>query len=78
MTLILYTSPICPWSQKTREFLLKQKIPFEEKDLSEDKIARKEILDLSGQVGTPVIKIKNEILIGYNPDKIKEAIKKNK
>ncbi len=78
MALIIYTSPICPWSQKTKDFLNKQKIQYEEKDLSEDKIARKEILDLSGQVGTPVIKIGKEILIGYNPDKIKQAVKKNK
>ncbi|MBT4604256.1 glutaredoxin family protein [archaeon] len=76
MATTIFTSPICPWSQKAKDFLTKQKVHFEEKDLSEDKPARKEVLDLSGQVGTPVIKIGDEVLIGFNEAKIKEALKK--
>lgn len=76
MTVIIYTIPSCEWSTKAKAYLTKKKIVFEDKDLTEDKQARKEIIDISGQVATPVIKIGSEIIIGFNPEKIDSALSK--
>ncbi len=76
MSVTIYTIPSCEWSTKAKEYLTKKKITFEDKDLSEDKPARKELIDISGQIGTPVLKIGSEILIGFNPAAIDVALAK--
>ncbi|MAG60753.1 NrdH-redoxin [archaeon] len=76
MTVIIYTIPSCKWSTKAKAYLTKKKIAFEDKDITEDKPARKEIIDVSGQVATPVLKIGAEIIIGFNQKKIDAALSK--
>ena len=76
MTIIIYTIPSCQWSTKAKAYLTKKKLDFEEKDTTEDKLARKEIIDVSGQVGTPVLKIGSEIIVGFNPTLIDAALDK--
>lgn len=76
MTVTIYTIPSCEWSNKAKAYLTKKKVQFEEKDLTEDKPARKEIIDISGQVGTPVLKVGSEVIVGFNPKKIDSALGK--
>ena len=74
MSVTIYTIPSCEWSQKAKAHLTKKKVSFEEKDLTEDKPARKEVLDISGQIGTPVLKIGSDVIIGFNAEKIDAAL----
>ena len=76
MAITIYTTPTCEWSTKAKEYLKKKKISFEEKDLTEDKLARKEMIDKSAQIGTPVLEIGSQIIVGYNPQKIDSALAK--
>ncbi|MBD3249432.1 NrdH-redoxin [Candidatus Woesearchaeota archaeon] len=70
----IYTTPTCPWCKKTKEFLKENNVEFEEKDISSDQDAQKEMIEKSGQMGVPVIDIEGEIVTGYDPDKLKELI----
>ena len=74
MAVVIYTIPSCEWSNKAKKYLKDNNISFEEKDLTEDKLARKEIVDISGQIGTPVIKIWQKVIIGFNSEEIKKAV----
>ncbi|MBT4446832.1 NrdH-redoxin [archaeon] len=76
MAVIIYTTPTCEWSTKAKAHLKKKKRGFEEKDLTEDKPARKEMIDISGQMGTPVLQIGSAIIVGYNPKLIDDALSK--
>ena len=76
MGVIIYTTPTCEWSSKAKAYLKKKKIGFEEKDLTEDKLARKEMLDKSAQMGTPVLIIGSEVVVGFNPEKIEPVLAK--
>ncbi len=67
----IYTTPTCPWCKKTKEFLKENDVEYEEKDVSSDKEAQKEMIEKSGQMGVPVIDIEGEIVVGYDPDKLK-------
>ena len=71
----VYSTPSCPWCVKAKEFLKQNKIKFEDKDVAEDDKARADMVRKSGQMGVPVIDINGEIIIGFDVERIKEALK---
>jgi glutaredoxin 3 len=74
----IYTTPTCPWCKKTKEFLKEKKIPFTNLNVADNEKARDEMIEKSGQMGVPVLDIGGDILVGYDPDAILEAVKKAK
>jgi len=77
MKITIYTNPKCSYSKKALTFFKRRKLPFEEKTLFKEEINRLEIIELTGQLTTPTIRINDEIIIGFQEDKFKELIKKN-
>jgi len=71
----VYSTKTCPWCVKAKEFLKQNKIKFEDKDVSADDKARNEMIKKTGQMGVPVIDINGEIIIGFDVERIKEALK---
>ncbi len=76
MALKIYTTPTCPWCKKTKEWLKENKVKYKEFDVSTDAKARDEMIEKSGQMGVPVVDIDGTLIIGFNPDAMKEALKK--
>jgi glutaredoxin 3 len=72
----IYTTPTCPWCKKAKDFMKKKKISFKEIDVSSDQDAQKEMIDLSGQNGVPVLDIKGTVLVGFDEEAIQKALKK--
>ena len=72
----VYTTPTCPWCQKTKDFLKKSKLKYTEVNVASDKKALREMIKKSGQMGVPVMDIKGKIIIGFDPDAIKQALGK--
>lgn len=72
---ILYSTSMCPWCYKAKEFLKQHKIKFEDKNVAEDEKARDEMIEKSGQMGVPVIDIDGEVIIGFDVESIKKALK---
>lgn len=66
----LYSTPTCHFCQMTKEFLKEKGIPFTNYDVSADAIRRQEMIEMTGQMGVPVIKIGEDIMIGFDRDKI--------
>lgn len=71
----VYSTPTCPWCIKTKEFLKKHKIKFENIDVSTDVKGAKEMVKKSGQMGVPVIDANNEIIVGFDEEKLKRILK---
>ena len=71
----VYSTSTCPWCTKTKEFLKENHIKFEEVNVGEDEKARNEMFDKSGQFGVPVIDIGGEIIVGYDPSRMKKILK---
>jgi len=74
MKVLIYSTPTCPWCTKVKEFLKNHNIEFEDFDVSEDKNRAEEMVKKSGQRGVPVIDIDGKIIIGFNEEKLKEAL----
>lgn len=57
-----------------KAFFTKHNIPFVEIDVEKDKQAAKEMVDLSGQYGVPVIAIGNDVIVGFNIDELNKSL----
>jgi len=71
----VYSTQNCPWCHKVKDFLKEHKIDFEDIDVSKNHEASKEMVDKSGQMGVPVIDIDGEIIIGFDIERIRKALK---
>jgi glutaredoxin-like YruB-family protein len=71
----IYTTPTCHYCVQAKSFLSERGIVYEEKNVAEDLDARQEMIDLSGQMGVPVIKVDNEIIVGFNREKLEQLLK---
>ncbi len=70
---IVYTTAACPYCIMVKRFLESQGIPYEEKRVDTDKNAAMEMIEKSGQMGVPVTDVGGEIIVGYDPSRIKKA-----
>jgi glutaredoxin-like YruB-family protein len=71
----VYSTPSCPWCHKAKDFLKENKIEFENFDVSSDEKARNDMVEKSGQMGVPVIDIDGTIIVGFDQEAIKKALK---
>ena len=70
----IYSTPTCHFCHMTKDFLTQHNIPFTDYNVATDLEKRKEMVDKSGQMGVPVIVIGDEMMVGFNEDKLKEAL----
>lgn len=71
---IVYSTTICPWCHRVKDYLKQHNIKFEEKNVQEDQEAAHEMVEKSGQMGVPVIDIDGKIIVGFDKEKIDEAL----
>lgn len=72
---ILYSTSTCPWCAKTREFFRQHSIKFTDFDVGKNSKAAQEMFRKTKQMAVPVVEIGNEIIIGYDEDALKKALK---
>jgi len=74
----IFTTPSCSWCHRAKEYLALNKIKFDEIDVIKDKKAAEDMVEISGQLGVPVIEINGNIIIGFDKEAIDKEIKKLK
>lgn len=72
---IVYSTPTCPYCQAAKEYLKENKVAYKNIDVSKDQDAAQEMIEKSGQMGVPVIDIGGEIIVGFDKEAIKKALK---
>lgn len=70
----IYSTNTCHFCHMAKDFFVEKGVVFEDFDVSSDLTKRKEMLDKSGQMGVPVIIIKDQIVVGFNKPKIMELL----
>ncbi len=71
---IVYSTPVCPWCVKVKQFLKERDIPFEEIDVSANQQKAMEMVQKSGQMGVPVVEIDGKIIVGFDKPAIMKAL----
>ena len=74
MNIKVYCTPHCPWCTAAKDYLKNHGFEFEEIDVSTDPLLAEELIKKSGQMGVPVIEIDDELIIGFNRERIDEVL----
>ena len=70
----IYSTPTCHFCQLTKEFLKSHEIPFTDYDVATDLEKRQEMIEKSGQMGVPVIFIGDEMMIGFDRERLAKLV----
>lgn len=70
----VYTTNSCPWCVKAKEYLKSMNVDFVDADVSNDLDARKEMFEISGQGGVPVLNINGTVIVGFDKNAIDGAL----
>lgn len=70
----IYSTPTCHFCHMAKEFFAANNIKFTDYNVSTDLEKRKEMIDKTGQMGVPVIDIEGEIMIGFEQDRLANAL----
>ena len=66
----VYSTQNCPYCRMAKAFLDKHSVPYESIDVGADTEAAKKMIDLSGQRGVPVIMVDNEVIVGFDSERL--------
>ena len=70
----IYSTPTCHFCHLAKDWLNEKGIKFTDYNVGVDAEKRKEMVALTGQMGVPVIKIGDEVMIGFNEGKMVEIL----
>lgn len=73
-TVTIYSTPVCHFCHMAKEFFTENNIAYTEYDVASDQTKRAEMIDMSGQMGVPVIVIGDDLIIGFDEAKVKELL----
>jgi NADH-dependent peroxiredoxin subunit F len=68
----VYSTKNCPYCRMAKAFLDKHGVPYEGIDVGEDSNAAKKMIELSGQRGVPVIVVDDEVIIGFDSQRLND------
>jgi glutaredoxin 3 len=74
----VYSTPNCPYCSLVKDYLKQKGVEFVEKDVSVDRVAAREMIERSGEMGVPQIDINGTIIVGFNRDAIDSELSKVK
>ena len=75
MVVKIYTTSMCPYCKMAKDFLKEYKVKFEEINLENNQKAVDEMIEKSGQTGVPVLDINGKLIVGFDIEGIKKALK---
>ncbi len=72
---LIYSTPTCYFCKMAKQFLTEKNIPFQEINVAGDQEKAREMIEKSGQMGVPVIDIDGKIIVGFDKEALKKALK---
>lgn len=70
----VYSTPSCPWCKKAKDYLITKGVQFTDIDVAVNRDKLQEMVQLTGQRGVPVIVVDGETIVGFNQEKIDQAL----
>jgi glutaredoxin 3 len=69
----IYTTPTCGYCKLAKAFFQEHNIEFAEKDVTVDEEARNFLMQ-SNQQGVPVITVDNEMVVGFDKERLSQLL----
>lgn len=70
----IYSTETCHFCHMAKDWLTSKNISYVDYNVGADQEKRKEMVEMTGQLGVPVIKIGNDVMIGFNQEKMAELL----
>jgi len=71
---VLFSQPDCPPCHVLKLILEERCVVFEERDITRDPAAVRELLEKYKSHSTPTLVVGDEVMIGFNPDRLDEML----
>ena len=68
----IYSTPTCHFCHMAKDFLTEHNVAFADYDVSKDLEKRTEMIDKSGQMGVPVIYVGDQLIVGFDKEKLSQ------
>ncbi|MEZ4195333.1 MAG: glutaredoxin family protein [Candidatus Paceibacterota bacterium] len=73
-TVTIYSTPVCHFCHAAKDFFAANDVKYTEHDVSADAEKRQEMIEMTNQMGVPVIRIGDDVVIGFDEGKLKELL----
>ena len=73
-TVTIYSTPACHFCHAAKEFFTANNVTFTDFDVAADQEKREEMVEMTGQMGVPVIRIGDDVIVGFDESKVKELL----
>ncbi len=73
-TVEIYSTATCHFCHMAKDWLTEKNIPFVDYNVGEDMAKRKEMVEITGQLGVPVIRIGEEVMVGYDESQLAKIL----
>lgn len=73
-TVTIYSTPSCHFCHAAKDFFSENNVAFTDFDVASDLTKRQEMIELTGQMGVPVIRIGDDVVVGFDEAKVKELL----
>lgn len=70
----IYSTESCHFCHMAKEWLTAKNIPFVDYNVGENMERRKEMVEMTGQLGVPVIKIADNVMVGFSPEQMAKIL----
>lgn len=68
---ILYTKDGCPWCEEAMDFLDRNEIPYQKREVTSNAAAMRELVAVSGQSKAPTLKWGDEVLADFGLEELR-------
>jgi glutaredoxin-like YruB-family protein len=75
LTVTVFTRPDCPHCDQVKEYLRQEGVTYQERDVSKDPAARKELEECIRAHGVPVTVIDREAVLGFDKYRLDDLLK---
>ncbi|HVX90709.1 MAG TPA: glutaredoxin family protein [Candidatus Paceibacterota bacterium] len=70
----IYSTPTCHFCEMSKEFFKEHGVNYTEYNVASDLEKRQEMIQKSGQMGVPVIFVGDELVVGFDKEKLSELL----
>ena len=70
----IYSTPTCHFCHMAREFFTEKGVQFTNYDVASDAAKRQEMIQMTGQLGVPVIVIGDEVMVSFDRGRLAQKL----
>ncbi len=74
----VYSTTWCAFCKAAKQYFDSKNVAYSEIDIEQDAAAGQQIVEETGQMGVPVIRIGKEVIVGFDRPKIDKALSEAK